>query len=175
MKTALIVALGACLLSACGGSGENAAPEESSPGSERKSPLPGAEQSPLPKSEVGRISVIGADPVIIVHDRLVAPGMTLEGRLEYVEETKALVVEGTRAEEEYTACAIWPKGVEPVVSGDRRGVEVSGFGAVLEGDTIIASGSFWKPEDERAKEIRDVYSCRADDGFIVFNADSFES
>ncbi|MER7577269.1 hypothetical protein [Streptomyces sp. NPDC126514] len=167
MKAALLFSAGALLLSACGGSGESADPEESASGS--------AEQSPLPDSEAERISVTGSDPRIVVHELSLAPGMALSGRLEYVEESKSLVVRGKRADEEYTACAIWPKGVQPVVSGDRRGVEVPGFGTLLEGDTVVAAGNFWKSADARAKQVRVESSCRAEDGFIVFNADSFEA
>lgn len=109
-----------------------------------------------------------------MHELSVAPGMTVSGRLVYVEDSKSLVVRGTRADEEFTACAIWPKGVEPVVSDKRHGVEVPGFGAIFEGDTIVAAGNFWKSGDARAKQVRVASSCQAEGGYIVFNADSFE-
>lgn len=101
--------------------------------------------------------------------------MTLKGRLGYLQDGKCLVVQGKHADEEYTASPIWPTGVEPVLSDGKRGVRVPGFGTISEGDTIVAAGSFWQADDKRIKDINIDASCLAADGFIVFNADSFES
>ncbi|MDX3617198.1 hypothetical protein [Streptomyces europaeiscabiei] len=164
VKVLLFMSVTMLALSACDGSGESAEPGVSSSESTEGISLPDAEG----------VSVVGTDPTVIVHDLTVAPGMTVKGGLAYVGESKCLLVHGKRADEEFTATPIWPKGVEPVVSNGKRGVRVPGFGTVLEGDTITAGGSFWEADDKRVNDSGIDPACRAESGFIVFNADSFQ-
>ncbi|WP_328969915.1 hypothetical protein [Streptomyces sp. NBC_00239] len=156
LRNSLALALGVVLLSACSESGGT----------------DGAGGSPSGTSD--GVSVVGDDPRILVHELPVAPGMILKGKLDYAEQGQCLIVHGKRAEEEYTAAAIWPKGVQPLADGDRRGVEVPGFGRLLAGDSIVAAGSFWKSDDKRVAAAGIDSACRPMGGFIVFNADSFK-
>lgn len=153
--------LSALALSACDGSGE-----DSGAGKASETSVPGRTE---------KLSTIGTDPQIIVHDMSVAPGMIVKGRLGYLRDGKCLVVQGERAGEKFTASPAWPKGVEPVLTGDKRGVKVPGLGVISEGDSIVAGGNFWGVGDKRAKGVEIDARCLAEDGFIVFNADSFES
>ncbi|MEV6247244.1 hypothetical protein AB0M38_13715 [Streptomyces sp. NPDC051742] len=144
---ALIAASGILTLSACGGA---------SGGTEE-------------------ISTTGTDPKIIVHDLSVAPGMTLKGRLASLRDGSCLVVTGERAGEQFTASPLWPRGAEPTLSDGRRGVKVPGFGTISEGDSIVAAGSYWEAGDKRTDGVEMNAPCLAEDGFIVFNRDSFQS
>ncbi|MFI0985626.1 hypothetical protein [Streptomyces exfoliatus] len=145
---ALVTAWGILTLSGCGGASGGGAEE---------------------------ISTIGTDPKIIVHDLSVAPGMTLKGRLASPPDGSCLVVTGERAGEKFTASPLWPKGAEPTLSDGRRGVSVPGFGTISEGDSIVAAGSHWEAGDKRTEGVGMNAPCLAEDGFIVFNRDSFQS
>ncbi|MGA5066511.1 hypothetical protein ACPB9E_22570 [Streptomyces exfoliatus] len=144
---ALIAASGILTLSACGGA---------SGGTEE-------------------ISTTGTDPKIIVHDLSVAPGMTLKGRLASLPDGSCLVVAGEHAGEKFTTSPVWPKGAEPALSDGKRGVNVPGFGTISEGDSIVAAGSYWEAGDKRTEGVEMNAPCLAEDGFIVFNRDSFQS
>ncbi|MBX9362895.1 hypothetical protein [Streptomyces sp. WAC04114] len=163
IKVLLFASVSVLAISACGSSGGGAEPV--------KSATESTERVSIPSDE--KLSFVDSDPKIIVHDLAVSPGMTVSGRLTYSADSKCLVVNGERAEEAFTATPVWPKGVEPVLNGGKRGVRVPGFGTVLEGDTVHAGGSYWKADDERARDSGIDPACRAEDGFIVFSAGSF--
>jgi hypothetical protein len=162
-KAVLFAFVSVLAISACGSSGGSAEPA--------KSATESTERVSIPSDE--KLSLSGSDPKIIVHDLAVSPGMSVRGRLDYVADSKCLVVRGKRAEDAFTATPVWPKGVESVLSEGKRGVRVPGFGTVLEGDTIVAGGSYWKADDKRVRASGIDPVCQAQDGFIVFNADSF--
>ncbi|MFE5894077.1 hypothetical protein ACWCQZ_21205 [Streptomyces sp. NPDC002285] len=163
LKVILFASAGVLAISACSNSDGGAEPV--------KSATESTEQVSIPSDE--KLSFVDSDPKIIVHDLAVSPGMAVSGRLAYEADSKCLVVNGKRAEEAFTATPIWPKDVEPVLNEGKRGVRVPGFGTVLEGDTVHAGGSYWKADDKRVRASGIDPACRAEDGFIVFNADSF--
>ncbi|MGW1768454.1 hypothetical protein ACWCQL_30990 [Streptomyces sp. NPDC002073] len=122
------------------------------------------------------VSAVGVEPRILVHRQALAPGVAVAGKLEYLPGGKCLVARGKRAESDYVAAVVWPKGVEPVVLDSRHGVNVPGFGSVLAGDGIKAGGAFWKPDDPRVEQaVRGLApACLPEGGFLVLDADSFE-
>lgn len=119
--------------------------------------------------------VVDGDPTIFVHDLSYMPHMILRGRLSYRAGSRCLGVEVDRgAGRRVTATPIWPLGVRPLVADGRRGVSVPGFGSVLDGDEVIASGDVWDADDKRRQRLRELAdACVLEGGFVVFNRDSF--
>ncbi|MEV6123102.1 hypothetical protein AB0M23_21750 [Streptomyces sp. NPDC052077] len=149
----LVVTLAACSASDAGGDSKKEG---------RKSPT-----SP-------EVSVTDTEPPIIVHSLSVLPGMTIGGTLVSSDDGKCLTVRGVRAEEDFVATPIWPKGTKVVRSDAAIGVSVPGYGRLAVGDRFKAAGSYWESSDERARGIEISSDCLAEDGFIVINPDSIE-
>ncbi|MGX2995383.1 hypothetical protein JNUCC64_13980 [Streptomyces sp. JNUCC 64] len=102
-----------------------------------------------------------------------AKEMLVGGRLEYREDGKCFVVHADKGDGPEEVAPIWPDGVEPVKKGDERGVKVPGFGTIMEGETVEASGSFLDADDKMVKSLELDKDCRPGGGFVVFNKESF--
>jgi hypothetical protein len=86
----------------------------------------------------GPYLVTGEDPVILLHH--LEGGMEAEifGVLEYDSHSKCLFLNGIDGDQLTTP--IWPRGTTPIMDNNQRGVQIPGYGTLLEGDKITASG-----------------------------------
>ncbi|NUW44619.1 hypothetical protein [Nonomuraea rhodomycinica] len=138
------------------GGGSSGGPRATAPGE----PTPGAD----------RFAVTGDDPSIVVHALTYGADMIVGGTLRYQAEGRCLTVSSPRDGRETVFTPVWPAGTRPVNDGARRGVDVPGFGRIMEGDRVDAGGDEWPMEDER---LRDARSCPPSDRAMVLNPGSF--
>ncbi len=121
---------------------------------------------------VDGLLVVGEDPVIVVHDLPYRPQVQIGGRVVYLPESRCLVIEKDSGGTPSQAIPLWPKGAVPLVWEGKRGVELPGFGRIVEGDTVRAAGGGWRVNDERARGLKIPPSCRKY-GFVQLNPGSF--
>ncbi|MGV9376586.1 hypothetical protein ACWDRB_12260 [Nonomuraea sp. NPDC003707] len=117
-----------------------------------------------------RFAVTGDDPSIVVHTLTYGADMKAGGTLRYQAAGRCLTVSATRGGKEAVFTPIWPAGTSPVKDGGRRGVDVPGFGRVMDGDTVDAGGDEWPAGDGR---LGDARLCPPGGKVMVFNAGSF--
>ncbi|WP_067831199.1 hypothetical protein [Actinomadura kijaniata] len=105
----------------------------------------------------------GDDPIVLVHHGYDGePRIMYVGRLVYDSPSRCLhfaFESGSRR------APVWPKGTEPVRRGGKRGVNVPGFGDLLEGERFSTGGG---GDVGRAPKGLPA-SCVPKGGIIVFN------
>jgi hypothetical protein len=93
----------------------------------------------------GPYRVTEEDPVILVHNLEGGMDAQILGILEYDSNSKCLFLKGSDADNRTTP--IWPKGTTPHIDNNLRGVQVPGYGTILEGDSIDAGGGGIEPSE----------------------------
>lgn len=117
------------------------------------------------------VVVIGGDPLIVVHNFSGGHAVLFTGKVEYDSRSKCILLRGRGmiTGKEWRTVPVWPAGTSPMVDRGRRGVDVRGLGAVLEGETISIGGSRVGAEEFRP-EIDVPAECRRH-GFTVITPD----
>jgi hypothetical protein len=81
--------------------------------------------------------MVGEDPRIIVHDFEGGMDGLIIGTLQYDPGSKCLFL---KHEDGSLSAPMWPSGTKPIQQDGERGVDVAGYGRILEGDVLEASG-----------------------------------
>jgi hypothetical protein len=81
--------------------------------------------------------MVGEDPRIIVHDFEGGMDALIVGTLRYDPGSRCLFLEH---DDGSLSAPLWPNGTTPTRHDGERGVEVPGYGRILEGDAVEAGG-----------------------------------
>lgn len=113
--------------------------------------------------------VSGEDPVILLHD-LEGAGMDMlvDGTLKYDDNNKCLFIYDSTEDRMITPA--WPKGTTTHFEDDLRGVDIPGYGTILEeNDVSIAGGGI-----ERSKVSEHEYpsECLDEDNIVVITPEN---
>ncbi|WP_131736053.1 hypothetical protein [Actinomadura roseirufa] len=113
------------------------------------------------------IDFTGHDPRILVHHGYGDnwPRVMYVGKLVYDPASRCLHFEFESGERK---APVWPKGTKPVLKGDKRGVNIHGFGDLFEGEKFSTGGA--GAAEKIPKKI--PVSCIPKGGTIVFNTDT---
>jgi hypothetical protein len=84
-----------------------------------------------------RPGMVGEDPRIIVHDFEGGMDGLIIGTLRYDPDSRCLFLEH---DDGSLSAPLWPNGSTPIHQDGERGVDVAGYGRILEGDAVAAGG-----------------------------------
>ncbi|MFC9971488.1 hypothetical protein ACFVH6_11410 [Spirillospora sp. NPDC127200] len=112
------------------------------------------------------VDFTGDDPRILVHHGYGDdwPKIMYVGSLAYDPAGRCLHFESESGERK---APVWPEGTKPVLKDGKRGVDIPGFGELLEGEKFNTGGA--GAAEQTPKDL--PASCVPKDGTIVFNAE----